>query len=166
MKNKHSYRRLLTCALFAGTVFFAAANFFAQEKVRAAPCRPIAAEDTAATPAELRAMPYCFPDAPVNCEVALFYLDALTGKVRANKYEYIVIIGRVGRRERTAKYNQIRLTSVKAYLSGRLPANVRIVIATGEKAQGNAQLEFYTGDKLFNILPFAHNDVASCAGIG
>jgi hypothetical protein len=166
MKNKRSYKRLLACLLFAGSIFFTTTSFFAQEKVKAAPCRPIAPEDTASTPAEVRALPYCFPTIPVNCETALFYLDVLAGKVREHRYEYIVVIGRVGKSEKSAKYNQVRLKSFKAHLSNRLSENVKIVTATGDKAQGNAQLEFYIGDNLFNVLTFAHNNVASCAGLG
>ncbi len=111
-------------------------------------------------------MPYCFPTTPVNCETALFYLDDLAYKVQKNKFESVIVIGRIGRTEKSARYNRTRLNSVKVYLARRLPKDVKFVIATGEKAEGNAQLEFYVDGKLFNVLSFARNDVASCAGLG
>jgi len=166
MKVKQISKRLLISIALAFCFFLTASSLFAQEKSKDAPCRPIAPEDTANTPSEIRALPYCFPTTPVNCETALFYLDDLASKVQKNKFESVIVIGRIGKREKSARYNQTRLNSVKAYLSRRLPKDVKFVMATGEKAEGNAQLEFYVDGKLFNVFSFARNDVASCAGLG
>ncbi|MBA2333779.1 MAG: hypothetical protein H0V90_02460 [Blastocatellia bacterium] len=166
IKIKQISKQLFIFTTLAFCFFLAASSLFAQEKSKDAPCRPIAPEDTASTPPEVRALPYCFPTTPVNCEEVLFYIDAIVYKVQKNKYESIIVIGRVGKSEKSAKYNRTRLNFVKAYLSHRSLKDVKIIIATGEKAEGNAQLEFYVDGKLFNVLPFARNNVASCAGLG
>ena len=166
MKLKQIFSQLFLFIILAFCLLLATTNLSAQDKSENVPCRPIAPEDTANTPSEIRALPYCFPTTPVNCETALFYLDDLASKVQKNKFESVIVIGRIGKREKSARYNQTRLNSVKAYLSRRLPKDVKFVMATGEKAEGNAQLEFYVDGKLFNVLSFARNDVASCAGLG
>ncbi len=166
MKANQIHKQLFIFATLAFCFFLAASSLSAQEKSKDVKCRPIAPEDTASTPPELRALPYCIPTTPVNCETALFYLDNLAYKVRMNKDESLIVIGRVGKSEKSVKFNGTRLSFVKAYLSNRLSKDVKFVIATGEKTEGNPQLEFYVDGKLFNVFPFARNDVASCAGLG
>lgn len=166
MKLKKISRQLFIFIAFTFCLLLASTNLIAQEKSKDVKCRPIAPEDTVSTPPEVRALPYCIPTTPVDCEAALFYLDNLAYKARVNKNESVIVIGRVGKTEKSAKYNRTRLNFIKVYLSNRLSKDVKFVIATGEKAEGNAQLEFYVDGKLFNVFPYTRNDVASCAGLG
>ncbi|MGI8812465.1 MAG: hypothetical protein ACR2IH_08050 [Pyrinomonadaceae bacterium] len=166
MKLKKISKQVFIFIMFTFCLLLATTRLDAQKKSKDVQCRPLAPEDTASTPPEIRALPYCFPTMPVNCETALFYLDNLAYKVQMNKYETVIVIGRVGKSEKSVKYNRTRLNFVKAYLSKRLSKEVKFVIATGEKSEGNAQLEFYVDGKLLNVFPFDRNDVASCAGLG
>jgi hypothetical protein len=156
---KQIFRQLLGVVTLSFCLCLATISLHAQQKSEAQPCRPIAPEDTSNTSPEIRAMPYCFPSQPVSCETALFYLDDIGSKIRQNKYELIIVIGRIGKGEKSAIYNQRRLRLAKVYL-GRLTKDVKIVTATGDRAKGNAQLEFYVKGELINVLSFTRNDVA------
>lgn len=141
------------------------ALLIAQEKSPAAPCRPLAPDDTSRTPPEIRAIPYCSPATPVNCEVALVYLDNLALRVQESKDPYVIVVARLGRGEKSERLSWSRLSAVKSRLSYYLP-DTKIVTAVGERVSGYGQLEFYVGGKLLYVLPYPRNANVDCSGIG
>lgn len=125
------------------------------------PCRPLAPEDTADTPAEIRARPYCSPIEPINCEVALVYLDQLAAKVQRDHDAYVIIVARLGTGERATSLSWNRLGLVKARLADYVP-NTNVVTAIGKRVKGYGQLEFYVGGTLLYVLRYKRNLNINC----
>lgn len=125
------------------------------------PCRPLAPEDSAGTPAEIRARPYCSPDEPINCEVALVYLDQLAAKVQRDHDAYLIIVARLGTGERATSLSWNRLGLVKELLADRVP-NTNVVTAIGRQVKGYGQLEFYVGGTLLYVLRYKRNLNINC----
>ena len=148
---------------------FALANsiLVAQEKVENQPCRPLAPEDTSSTPPEVRAVPYCSPKEPVNCEVANFYLDNAALRARALDEAHLIVIARLGDGEKSRQLNVSRLRVAQNFLSNWRGVK-RVVTAEGERARGHGRLEFYVGGKLLITLPVRRNknlDLLSCNAV-
>ena len=128
------------------------------------PCRPLASlagEDRTDTPPETRAVPYCSPTAPVDCEWATLYMEDAT--VRAHEAEsYLIVVARLGDGELSRRLNAQRMKSVRAFL-GR--SRLKSVVAEGERVNGYGRLEIYVGGKLLFVLPLRRNkdvDFFSC----
>lgn len=131
-------------------------SLVAQETMKNEPCRPLAPEDTSSTPPEIRAIPYCSPKEPVNCEVANFYLDNAAFRARALDDTYLIVIARLGDGEMSRQLNISRMRIVQNFLSNWRGVK-RVVMAEGERVKGYGRLEFYVGGKLLFKLPVRRN---------
>lgn len=158
-------RKLWSSLMIAISLTLMSINSSGQEKSGNVPCRPLAPEDTSSTPPEVRATPYCSPAEPIDCEVALVYLDQLASRVHKAKDPYLIVVARLGRAEKSEKVSWIRLNAVKSYLSDRLQGTT-IVTAAGERVKGYGQLEFYVGGRLLYVLPYRRNANVDCSGLG
>lgn len=102
---------------------------------------------------------------PTNCE---FNVSVLTGADRvAGEDGLVIIVARLGKRERRRDLNRRRLHNAKTFLTefgDRAPQT--IVTAEGERVEGYGRVELYAGGKLFRVLTINPNDdlaVGSCS---
>src|SRR5437763_17042369 len=119
MKCSRSTKYLIPLFLLVLCFSLAGRALVAQEKPEPAPCRTVtslAGEDTESTPPETRAIPYCSPTKPVDCEWATLYME--DAMVRAEESGgYLIVIARLGDGENSRKLNLNRVKAVKAFLS-------------------------------------------------
>ena len=102
---------------------------------------------------------------PNNCE---FNISILTGAHRvAGDESLIIMIARLGGRERKRDLNQRRLHNAQTFLTEfgqRAPQT--IITAEGERVNGYGRVELYISGKLFHVLLISPNDdlaVGSCS---
>ncbi len=110
--------------------------------------------------------PLYSPQEPVNCEVAGRYIDDAVSRVLREKDTHLIIIIRPGRRESSQRINHMRTLQVKAYMEYIRLSNY--LIATGEKANGQARIDLYVGGKLLYSLPIRKNqglNLLSCIAV-
>lgn len=131
----------------------------AREREKGAPCRPLASlagEDRNDAPPEARAVPYCSPTEPVDCERATLYME--DAMIRAHEAgSYLVVIARPGDGERSRRLNARRVNAVRAFLGRSSRSRLKSVVAEGERAKGYGRLEIYVGGKLLFVLPLSRN---------
>lgn len=91
-----------------------------------------------------------------NNETSKTNLDHLA--LTAGKDKIIILIGRLGVRERSRALNRKRLHVARGYLENvrNLP-RARVVIAEGEKVSGDGRIEVYLDNRLFMIFMFERN---------
>ena len=148
-------------------IVLASSPLVAQEKAQNEPCRPLAPEDTSSKPPEVRAIPYCSPKEPVNCEVANFYLDNAALRARKLDEAHLIVIARLGGGEKSRQLNVSRLKVAQNFLSNWRGVR-KVVTAEGERVRGNGRLEFYVGGTLLYTLPVRRNrnlDLLSCNAV-
>lgn len=160
--------RPIVCLLLVLMSFNSASTApVAQEREGNAPCRPLASlagEDRSNAPPETRAVPYCSPTEPVDCEWATLYME--DAMVRAHESEsYLIVIARLGDGERSRGLNTRRVNAVRAFLGRSSRSRLKSVVAEGERAKGYGRLEIYVGGKPLFVLPLRRNksvDFFSC----
>src|SRR5215213_5185553 len=85
-----------------------------------------------------------------SCEMNSLYFDMISNKVAESK-ERIFAIFRAGKGE-TESVNAKRLAHVKTFLEqSKGWKRFDVIYARGEKSDGEGQIEFYVGGKLFLI---------------
>ena len=102
---------------------------------------------------------------PTNCETHIAILDIADHA--AGPVGLIIIVGRLGRGEKSRELNQHRLYSARAYLTEYRAARSAntIVVAEGERTNGYGQIELYVGGKLHSVFAIVRNaglSVGSC----
>jgi hypothetical protein len=98
---------------------------------------------------------------PMGCEGAAARLDFAV--IEANKLDgaYLIIIARLGTGEVSSNLNQTRLAVAKEYVLRR-GADLKYVLAQGERVKGLGRLELYVGGKLYDVLPLKRNAKGYC----
>jgi hypothetical protein len=90
-----------------------------------------------------------------NCEIdeANFSVVENAAKETPNGNGFLIVIARLGDRDKRHNLNQSRLNVTKEYLVGKLryPAN-KLVMAEGEKVRGNGRVEFYINGILTHVI--------------
>jgi hypothetical protein len=155
---------LLLCVLW---IIFTNINLNAQQSDSSERCRPMRREDISNIPPEERAIPYCSPKEPPNCEVANIYTDMAAYLARESENTYLIVIARLGDGEKSRRLNASRLKHVHTFLSNNRGV-MKMVIAQGERKKGYGQLEFYVGGNLLFTLPVGRNkniDLGSCNAV-
>jgi hypothetical protein len=100
-------------------------------------------------------------DQPTGCEYNSAVLDGLAQRTQPD--ELIIVIARLGSRERRPNLNDRRLQNVRTYLTEFLrDPTVRrnpksIILAQGERVQGLGRIEFYISGKLVRALTMRTN---------
>lgn len=86
-----------------------------------------------------------------SCELNSLHLNSLVQEARANS-ERVFVIARLGRGERAALLNRLRLDMARFQLmqSGRLPKGA-VIFAEGDSTDGEGRLEFYLGSRLYLV---------------
>lgn len=102
---------------------------------------------------------------PSNCEENISILGAATQAVE--KDGLLIVIARLGDREKNRELNRRRLHNVRTYLSEYVHARApeTILAAEGERVNGYGRIELYVGGKLFHVLTIPRNGdliVGSC----
>ena len=96
---------------------------------------------------------------PAQCQFITPVLDVLTQNVAPD--ELITVVARLGVGETRPNLNRRRLHNVRVYWTEYLTAFKRkpetIILAEGEKVEGDGRLEFYVGGKLTGILKVRSN---------
>jgi len=109
---------------------------------------------------------------PGFCWYNQMQLDQISQHVPSEKT--IIVIARLGDRDRKANLNKRRLNNVRAYLTEGVAKQFRrssdsIIVAEGERTKGYGQIEFYLDGRLVELLkPYPNYDVgvADCyAGV-
>lgn len=88
--------------------------------------------------------------APAECEIALAVLDNALQKAREVKDTNIIVIARLGKKERNQKLNQSRLKFVKNRFKSFGWNNS--VFAEGSRVSGFGCIEIYIAGKQFVVL--------------
>lgn len=85
------------------------------------------------------------------CEANSAWLDLLMQRAAESETpKRIFVIARLGRGEMARNLNQRRLHNARTYLQNRLDGTM-IVIAEGERVNGEGRVEFYLGSELFLV---------------
>ena len=85
------------------------------------------------------------------CEENSAWLDLLMQKVNeSGKPERVFVIARLGKGEYASRLNQRRLHNARTYLENRLKPEI-IIVAEGERVNGEGRVEFYVGSELVFI---------------
>jgi len=85
------------------------------------------------------------------CEENSAWLDGLMQKVSGSeKPERVFVIAQLGKGEYTSRLNQRRLHNARTYLENRLKPET-IIVAEGERMNGEGRVEFYIGSELVLI---------------
>jgi len=109
---------------------------------------------------------------PGYCWYNQLQLDRISQHISSDST--IIMIARLGDKDRKANLNKRRLHNIRAYLTDGVTEQFRrsegsIIIAEGERTKGHGRIEFYLDGRLIDLLiPYPNNDigVADCyAGI-
>jgi hypothetical protein len=92
--------------------------------------------------------PVIVPGDANACETNAVYLDVLINMARESK-ERVFVIARLGRAETSRYLIHRRLHNARTYLRRLNPE--QIVVAEGERAEGQGRVEFYLGSKLILV---------------
>ncbi|MBI4750533.1 MAG: hypothetical protein HY774_18780 [Acidobacteria bacterium] len=98
--------------------------------------------------------------APAECEIALAVLDNALQKAREVKDTNIIVIARLGKRERNQKLNQSRLKFVENRFKSFGWTNS--VFAEGSRVSGFGCIEIYIAGKQFVVLRLKKNTKHFC----
>lgn len=77
----------------------------------------------------------------------------------------LIVIARLGAKERRADMNKRRLHNIREYLTRTVPEEYRrspetIIVAEGERTEGRGRIEFYIQGRLIDVLiPYNHHDL-------
>lgn len=93
------------------------------------------------------------------CELNSLYFDTIASIVSKNN-ERVFAIFRAGKDE-TENVNENRLIYVKTFLEQVKWKGLDVIYARGEKAGGEARVEFYVGGKLF-LVTLAQKNKTPC----
>lgn len=104
------------------------------------------------------------PTRPNNCEDALALLDTAAVDALTDVKSSIIVIARLGDREKSQKLNQRRLEAAVDRLKEKARNNV--VGATGGRVQGLGRLELYVGGKLLYVIAYPRNGIIDCRDLG
>ncbi len=115
------------------------------------------------------APPFESPKTPVNCEMALSYVnDALVrySSKTSNTDSFLIVIFRLGDGENFPNLNLKRMETLKSYIqSVDKKQNIKAVFAQGERVKGLGTIEIYMDGKLLYSLPIEKRrnlDITSC----
>jgi hypothetical protein len=82
------------------------------------------------------------------CEENSAWLDLLMQRVNGSeKPERVFVIARLGNGEHNSRLSQRRLHNARMYLGYRLKPDT-VILAEGERANGEGRVEFYVGSEL------------------
>jgi len=131
---------------------FAPITIASQEGSPTDPRRQIGAEPQGPLAPE-QDVPFFSPSHPISYELASYYLDDTTLRAKRAEGAKLIVIARLGERERSSSLTKRRLKSVWSYLvyEKRIPA-AAVVMAEGERAAGYGRIELYVGGKLLYSL--------------
>ena len=93
-------------------------------------------------------------DKPLNCEMTLQLMEDLRDLIRAQGGEnnVMILIARLGSREKSRSLNRRRLLNVREGLQGTLGIVKPMVIAEGERVNGFGRVEVYIGGTFAGAL--------------
>jgi hypothetical protein len=93
-------------------------------------------------------------DKPLNCEMTLQLMEDVRDLIKAQGGEnnVMILIARLGSREKSRSLNRRRLLNVREGLRGTLGVVEPIVIAEGERVNGFGRVEVYIGGKFVGAL--------------
>lgn len=98
---------------------------------------------------------------PVNCEDVMLYLDDSIVRARQTPGAYLIVIGRLGRKERNNLLNRMPLNAVESYIKRK--SNLRYVIGEGSRVKnGLGRIEIYVGGRLVYVMPIKKNSRSFC----
>ena len=100
------------------------------------------------------------PDAPLNCEMNMLYMDMLSQMVlgQTKSGGMLVAVARLGAGEKSRESNRRRLYNVREYIKDRTGVGAeKIVVAEGERVNGVGRVEFYLGGKKVGGLLLGRN---------
>jgi hypothetical protein len=98
---------------------------------------------------------------PVPCDTAASYLDHAVIDTRKLEGTHLIIIGRLGRGEKSGRLDRIRLSNVEEYVRRR-GSGLKFVLAQGSKVEGLGRMEVYLAGRLLYIMPFETNAKGFC----
>ena len=100
-----------------------------------------------------------------GCEIDESNFNEVSQNARKNMGEKdaLIVIARRGTRDKKRDLNRLRLATTRAWLVGKgaFPTN-RLILAEGERVDGEGRLEFYIGGKLTHII-FPKPNFGLCA---
>ena len=97
-----------------------------------------------------------------TCEDALALLDTAALDAMKDPDSYIIVIARLGDRERSTALNQRRLKAVLERLNDK--ARNKVAGASGARVSGSGRVEIYVGGKLLYVLSYSRNGIIDCRG--
>ena len=100
------------------------------------------------------------PDAPLNCEMNMLYMDMLSQMVpeQTRNGGVLVAVARLGAGEKWRESNRRRLYNVREYIKDRTGIGAgKIVVAEGERVSGLGRVEFYLGGRMVGGLLMGKN---------
>lgn len=101
---------------------------------------------------------------PGHCWDNNMKLDQISQAIPKDKH--LIIIARLGEKERNTKLNKRRLENVRTYLTSGVTEQFRrmpdsIIIAEGGRTKGLGQIEFYLDGRLIELLiPYSNVDLS------
>lgn len=106
------------------------------------------------------------PDQPFNCETNDSYLAKIGEMLKAqnNQNSLLIIIARLGDREKQPRLNYRRLYNVRLKLNKEFGiVEKKMVVAEGEEVKGHGRIEFYlSGEMIGTLLVEKNRDI--CVG--
>lgn len=127
----------LKFVFFISVLFLLASNLFAQK-----------------TSDEFGEVGFGVSKDPLNCETAFTKLQKVKNMIEeeSNNNGVLILIARLGNKEKNRKLNRLRLLNVKEGLQITLGIEKKIVIAEGENVDGFGRVEFYLAGKFIGAL--------------
>ena len=93
-------------------------------------------------------------DQPTNCEAARLFHDLIVIAARDVPTSKVILIGRLGARERSRSLNTHRLQLLGRALR---EMGLEVVVAQGDRSTGLGRIEAYVAGKLLHEIVFARN---------
>ncbi|MBC7798315.1 MAG: hypothetical protein H7Z37_15705 [Pyrinomonadaceae bacterium] len=105
---------------------------------------------------------------PLNCESSLLRLEKIRSLIQTGTSEksILILIARLGNKERNRKINRLRLENVRRGLTNTLGIVKPIVIAEGERVNGFGRVEVYLDGKFIGALLAQKNKIVIKCDIG
>ena len=100
-------------------------------------------------------------EGPVDCETLLAHLDHAIIEWLDLKETHLILIARLGTRERDRNLSLARLRYVEEYLQKK---KVQYVLAEGSRVDGLGRFEIYVGGRLRNFIPIKKGSRRLCYG--
>ena len=97
---------------------------------------------------------------PVHCDDVLLYLDDTVSRSAKLGDAYLIVIARLGKGERSARLNRVRLSAIESYL--RRKSKSKLVTAEGSRVEGLGRVEIYVGGQLMYTLRIVRNSKSFC----